>query len=128
MSEGFIHVDDLAPLSPTQGLFSANIYLGLPPTGGELHIFNLAFWTRWQFYANAQTLSLLTLPDQQAQHLLRSKLMKLSPPLKLRPDPGDLVLLCTQRPHAVQGFPLGSRVSLQSFITHHEGKPLVIDN
>jgi hypothetical protein len=38
---------------------------------------------------------------------------------------GDLVLLCTQRPHAVRGPVLGgTRVSMQGFLAFREGQPL----
>lgn len=46
VTEGFIHVDDLAPLSATRGLFSANTYLCMPPSGGDLFIWNVAFRSR----------------------------------------------------------------------------------
>ena len=60
-------------------------------------------------------------------------------PLVLDVAPGDLVLLCAQRPHAVRPFTAAAgadgeadeaaqaRVSVQSFITHEKGKPLVMD-
>lgn len=90
---------------------------------------------------------------------------RLPPPRTLHLAVGDLVLLCAQRPHAVQvggrqracwqqeraggasrqqrhhlgpcvclpacpvqGFPLGTRVSVQSFITHKKASPLSLDN
>ena len=123
--DGFCHVDDLAPLSPNEGLFSANTYLELPPVGGDLHIWPVSFKNRWDFYRHAATLSLLTTPDEAGQRALRQQL---PPPIVLRPKQGDLVIICTQRPHAVQGFPIGSRVSLQSFITHQPNGALSIDN
>jgi len=146
--EGFAHVDELLPISSSQGLFSANIYLEMPPSGGELHIWGVAFKSKWDFYRHASTLSLLTTPDPEGQQLLRAKLLSprsdMQPStlkdgevslnsraelVRLCPDPGDLVLLCAQRPHAVQGFPIGKRVSLQSFLTHSgKGSPIVIDN
>jgi hypothetical protein len=118
-------VDELAPLDPRRGLFSANIYLAMPPTGGELHIWPVAFKSRWDFYRHASTLSLLTSPDEDSQRRLR---LRLPPPLRLRPDPGDLIILCAQRPHAAQGFPIGVRATLQSFLTHNEGGAITIDN
>jgi hypothetical protein len=125
-ADGFAHVDELAPLTVTRGLFSANIYLEMPPTGGELHIWNVAWRNRWDFYRHATTLSLFTTPNEDAQRQLRRILPA---PMRLRPEPGDLVLICVQRPHAVQGFPVGRRVSLQSFLTHKGAQnPIVIDN
>lgn len=126
--KGFVHVDELAPLSSTQGLFSANVYLDLPrpEDGGHLELWPVAFRNRWQFYANAPTLSALTVQDRDAQMRLREKLPD---PLVVKPRPGDLVLLCVQRPHAVAGFAQGKRVSLQSFITHQgPDRPLLLEN
>jgi hypothetical protein len=148
-AEGFAHVDELSPLSDSKGLFSANVYLQMPPSGGELHVWCLAFKSKWDFYRHASTLSLLTTPDSEGQRRLRAKLLNPKntkeettgrhgddPSLtsagtlvRLRPEAGDLVLLCAQRPHAVQGFPIGERVSLQSFLTHSgTGSAIVIDN
>ena len=84
--------------------------------------------SRWDFYRHAATLAALTAPpgaDAAGQQRLRASL---PPPLRVRPEPGDLVLLCVQRPHAVQGFPLGERASLQSFITHKAGEPLRLES
>jgi hypothetical protein len=52
---GFVHVDEMGPLSPSQGLFSANIYLQLPSdeissTQEALHIWPLGIRSRWDWY------------------------------------------------------------------------------
>lgn len=54
-NRGFIHVDEMGPLSPTQGLFSANIYLQLPSaqtnaTQQAIHIWPLGIRSRWDWY------------------------------------------------------------------------------
>lgn len=123
--DGFVHVDELAPMVESRGTFSANIYLKIPPTGGELAIYPLAIRSRWDFYRHAETLSQLTVQGEKGQALLRRRLPR---PKQIRVAPGDLVLLCVQRPHAAQGFPMGARVSVQSFVTFEKGKPLVLDN
>lgn len=141
--KGFIHVDEMAPLSPNNGLFSANIYLQLPEEGkanpsakkkegidekddgGSLHIWPLRINSRWDWYKNAFLLSGLSTQDPAMQIRLRKEL---GDPLVLQITPGDLVLLCVQRPHAVVGFKDGIRVSLQCFIQHNKGERLLIDS
>ncbi|CAM9394437.1 unnamed protein product [Chrysoparadoxa australica] len=123
--QGFIHVDELAPLSETHGLFSANIYLRMPPTGGHLSIWPVSFHSRWDFYRHAALLSHLTEDSEHGQMALHNAFPK---PHVIRVEPGDLVLLCAQRPHAANGFPMGSRVSMQTFISHQQGKPLSLDS
>ena len=116
---GYIHVDELAPLSPSYGLFSANIYLQLPTeeetVQGHFHIWPLAIQSKWDWYKNAVTLSGLTAQDAVMQTKLRKELGE---PQKIHVKPGDLVLLSVQRPHAAVGFKKGTRVSLQCFIQH----------
>ena len=115
---------------PSVHSLQANVYLEVPPVGGELHVWPLSWRSRWDFYRHAATLSLLTTPDEEAQRRLRRAFSAAAvEPLRLLPQPGDLVLICVQRPHAVQGFPFGNRVSLQSFLTHQGAdKSIVIDN
>lgn len=123
--QGFIHVDELAPLSPTRGHFSANVYLKLPSTGGMLELWPLQFESRWQFYANAHTLSKLVNVDEAAQRALRARL---GPPVLLDVAPGDLVLLSVQRPHAVQGWASAeSRASLQAFVNFSGDEALTLE-
>mmetsp|Transcript_13440 Transcript_13440/g.41528 ORF Transcript_13440/g.41528 Transcript_13440/m.41528 type:complete len:134 (-) Transcript_13440:31-432(-) len=113
-ADGFVHVDELAPCSPAKGHFSANVYLRLPEAGGDLELWPLAFKSRWQFYANAHTLSKLVDIDEAAQQELRARL---PPPVVVPLAPGDLVLLSVQRPHAVRGWRTSCvRASLQSFL------------
>lgn len=134
---GFIHVDELGPLAVARGLFSANIYLTAPGPGGggagearptaaaasqwgtdagALHVWPLGVRSRWDWYRNAVTLSGLSASDPATQLHLRHAL---GPPNVIRPAPGDLVLLCAQRPHCAVGFEHGVRVSLQCFLEYN---------
>jgi len=130
-SKGFIHVDEMAPLDPNVGLLSANIYLKVPE-GDEtddgipvLDLWPVGVRSRWDWYRNALLLSGLSSQDPEDQARLRQQLGE---PLRICAHPGDLVLLCAQRPHAAIGFSSGTRVSLQCFV-QHQGleKRLLVD-
>jgi hypothetical protein len=131
--KGFIHVDDLGPLDSNRGLFSANIYLTMPDTGtnkhaipdaGALYIWPLGVRSRLDWYRNAITLSSLSAQDPESQLILRKAL---GTPNVIHPEPGDLVMLCAQRPHCAVGFGDGVRVSLQSFLQYESDQRLLID-
>ena len=125
--DGFCHVDELELMVPVRGLFSANIYLNVPPPmqGGELLIYPLRFSTKEEFCDNAASLSLLLTQEKGAQQELRRLLPM---PLRISPRAGDLVLLCAQRPHSVSTVRSGTRVSVQSFLTHSGAQePLRLD-
>jgi hypothetical protein len=124
--KGYIHVDEMGPLDATKGLFSANIYLQLPESdkrtdsgNGDsqdiLHIWPTSIRSRWDWYRNGLLLSGLSSQDAESQVRLRHELGE---PTTIAVSPGDLLLLCAQRPHAAVGFEHGTRVSLQCFIQH----------
>ena len=118
--EGFIHVDEMGPLNTTQGLFSANVYLQLPGENTTsatpvLNIWPLGIRSRWDWYRNAILLSGLSSQDPEDQIGLRNAL---GTPVQIAVEPGDLVLLCVQRPHEAIGFQHGTRVSLQCFLQY----------
>jgi hypothetical protein len=135
--QGFIHVDEMGPLNPNSGLFSANIYLQLPSESKQksgvdplpaLEIWPLGIRNRWDWYRNAILLSGLSSQDAEMQFRLRHKLGQ---PVKLQVAPGDLVILSVQRPHAAIGFanPKAVRVSLQCFLQYSGvDHRLLIDN
>jgi hypothetical protein len=110
--KGFIHVDEMGPLQTSRGMFSANIYLQMPQKQA-LDIWPLDIRSRWDWYRNAVLLSGLSSQEAEAQVRLRHALGEAH---RIEVEPGDLVLLCVQRPHAAIGFSEGTRVSLQSFI------------
>lgn len=119
--KGYVHVDEMGPLSAKSGLFSANIYLQLPEDADSeiqnvMEIWPTGIRSRWDWYRNAILLSGLSSQDAEAQVRLRREL---GDPLKIEAEPGDLILLCVQRPHAAVGFTSGIRVSLQCFIQYN---------
>ena len=119
-AKGLVHMDDVAVLSPELGTFSANIYLQNAAAGGELEIWPVAFYSSEVLEENAAAVALLTTMsgDPYAQRALREHVLP-GPPLVISPRPGDLVLLCVQRPHAVRGPLHGSRprISVQTFVS-----------
>jgi len=123
--KGYVHVDEMGPLDPSKGLFSANIYLQLPDSsdignsdgGRVIDIWPVGVRSRWDWYRNAVLLSGLSTQDAEAQVRLRAALGDPAP-FALPVEPGDLVLLCVQRPHAAVGFGKGTRVSLQCFLQY----------
>eukprot|EP00980_Cylindrotheca_fusiformis_P016899 scaffold5114_cov67-Cylindrotheca_fusiformis.AAC.17 len=125
--KGLIHVDELGPLHEDKGCFSANIYLKLPEEEQPvLDIWPLDIRSRWDWYRNAHSLSELTSQSAEGQVKLRSLL---GDPERIHVEPGDLVMLCVQRPHAAVGFQTqATRVSLQTFLQYEgEQNPLKIE-
>lgn len=108
---GICHIDDERLVDAPRRL-SANLYLGMPPQGGELRIWDVApgeanrgnhmhsFIVKHSFKEGSQELIHAALPRPQV----------------IRPRPGDLVLIDVARPHAVAGFTRGSRTTIQSWV------------
>ncbi len=133
---GFIHADQYAPLSSREGLFTGNIYLQLPTDSkgedngdkkegnSQLHIWNLEMKNQIDWVRHQNILQGMTVQDIEMQMQLRKALGE---PLKIRVDPGDLVLFCVQKPHCAVGFMDGIRVSLQCFLQYRQAERLLID-
>ena len=83
-------------------------------TAGNKHAFHIALETGNVTKARRPaSLSLLLTQEQWAQDALRRCL---PPPISIIPKPGELILICAQRPHAVVGFDVGQRISMQTFV------------
>jgi hypothetical protein len=108
-SEEQPHCDSLPPDFNLEGQFSANIYLAIPPSGGEVEIWDVPPLSSAEI-ANAD-------PE-------RNWRAELPPSFLVKPLMGDLLLINTRRPHAVRSFDQGVRVSIQVFIGYRRGEPL----
>ena len=51
----------------------------------------------------------------------------LKDPIKVCVEPGDLIMICAQRPHCAIGFEKGVRVSLQTFVQYKHNQRLFIE-
>ncbi len=104
LSEDTPHVDYLVSkqVSFCKQL-SAIVYLTVPENGGELEIWDIAnppkvFTKNWR----------KTVPD----------------PLLIRPKRGELIIINTEKPHAIRQFDAGNRISIQCFIGYNPNQPL----
>lgn len=88
-------------LSKLIGQFSANIYLTVPSSGGELELWDMP------------PLPIAEIDNADLDTDWRSHLGE---SLLIKPEKGELVLINTRRAHAVRRFNEGKRISLQSFI------------
>jgi hypothetical protein len=120
---GACHIDDLA-LSDTPRHLSANVYLRVPDDGGALAIWNLrpdAKNIGNRFYRLISGAAF----KEGVQEIIHEII---GPPNHvIKPEVGDLLLFDSARPHAVQGFSAGSRVTIQSFVrVHGTHEPLTL--
>jgi hypothetical protein len=103
------HVDWLSPkIRRFNEQFSAIVYLRMPNTGGELEIWDVSKYTVISLLRENGTISRLELPQ----------------PIRMAPNNGDLIIINTRRPHAVQSFHSGRRIVHASFIGVNPGAPL----
>jgi hypothetical protein len=88
---------------------AANIYMAVPPTGGELELWDVP-----------PLHPLATPPDDWRAALPRS--------FKVQPRLGELILFNCRRPHAVGAFSGADRVSAQAFIGYRRNERLQLWN
>jgi hypothetical protein len=129
-TKGLIHMDDVGEISTKIGVFSANIYLQTSLVGGEVEIYPITFRTKKDLMDHALEIGLLTSfsGEMEAQRVLREYILP-GNPLVVKPQAGDLLLMCVQRPHAVRGPIHGPklRINAQCFILHEENQPLRVE-
>lgn len=113
-TEGMVHVDTLPVQKKGTGRFSANVYLNVPAVGGELSVYPVSP-TSIELLRNFNLMKHLVNFDPKAQELIRSKL---PPPVTIKPEVGDLILIDTSRPHAVRGFTEGYRATIQCWVDY----------
>lgn len=121
------HVDSPPLLNDRAGLFSVNIYLRQPVSGGHLYIWDAALTTWSKALGQWNLIKNFFLESNYQNEAIQLRFQKLlPPPTLLEIGQGDLVMLNTGRPHAVLPFRGAPRVSLQAFLNYRKGKPLAI--
>jgi len=119
------HVDDSPLLSSRTGLYSVNVYLKLPSHGGDLFLWNARMeglsgvFKYWYVVKNFFLSS--SYADDKMQRMFQSRL---PPPSRIKVGTGDLVILNTGRPHAIEPFSGGPRISMQGFLTYSKKRPI----
>jgi hypothetical protein len=113
-TEGMVHVDTLPVQKKGTGRYSANVYLNVPPVGGELSVYPVSPGSI-ELLRNFTLMKHLVNFDPNAQDFIRARL---PPPHTIKPEVGDLILIDTSRPHAVRGFTEGYRATIQCWIDY----------
>jgi hypothetical protein len=91
--------------------YTANIYFKVPDIGGELEIWDI------------EPLSNLEIDKSNFDAEWRNSLPN---PLKIKPMGGELIIFNARKPHAVNSFSEGKRLSVQCFLgITHEGTILM---
>ncbi|APJ05033.1 hypothetical protein AXG55_01120 [Silvanigrella aquatica] len=96
-----------------RGQFSANIYIAMPNTGGELELWDVPGIPTDQFIEDSSEINWREILPQS---------------VLVKPEVGELVIINTRKPHAVRNFTENYRISLQSFIGVKEDEHLMIWN
>jgi hypothetical protein len=100
-------------LSTLIGQFSANIYLTIPPTGGELELWDIPP---------------LPISEIDSADLDKNWRSTLPPSLLIKPKKAEMILINTRRAHAVRKFDEGKRITIQCFIGLKSDNSLVFWN
>ena len=133
--EGYLHIDCLQEKNAS--MYSFNIYLNTPNGGGELTLYNVVppvfdvnrplsmffeFFRNFAAYKGLlASLDSMNTVEVGAHARLASFL---PPPITVRPEPGDLILINPGVPHAVRDLPSGLRISIQGFLKVVPGRPI----
>jgi hypothetical protein len=115
------HIDD--PVADTenhpdatsiQATLSALTYLDVPAVGGELRLWDRRLTAEEERHARRVG----------SEYALDEAVIG-SPAAIIKPEPGDLVIFCASRPHAVTPFVEGRRITISTFVNFHsEDHPL----
>ncbi len=106
---GYKHID--SPLLPDQKVFSACLYLKVPPQGGNLKIWDI----QRELNPGHPALKFCNSTEPEIQNALDEIFPE---PITLNVSAGDLVIFDTGRPHVVTPFEAGERLCLQSFLIY----------
>lgn len=116
--DGICHIDS----SPDRKMLSANLYLELPETGGELEMWN---WPLSQEDSQGALYRMVT--HHAFDENFRGKIKPFLPTvIEVPVKEGDLIIFDTSKVHAVKGFQNGRRLTLQTFLLMSEESSLIV--